>query len=73
MNAEIVITREKHYPTPGAGNPRAAWKWIYTVHADPSESAPDGQYKGHGLSWAKRLAASKAKGRSVRLVWAVAS
>jgi hypothetical protein len=68
MLDQILITREKHYPTPGT-NYRASWTWIYTVHADPSVSAPDGQHKGRGLRWAKRLAATKANGRPVRMAW----
>lgn len=68
MVTEIVISREKHYPTTGKAT-KAAWKWIYTVHADPSASAPDGEYKGHGLGWAERLAKAKANGRPVHRAW----
>jgi hypothetical protein len=62
INSAVHISREKLYPTPGK-NYRAAWKWLYTIHVDSEE------FKGEGLSWAKRLAKQKSNGRPVILCW----
>jgi hypothetical protein len=61
---DVTINRVRQYPTPGS-NPRAAWKWLYSVVAPDGTETTIGNRLDSTLDWARR----RHPGSRIVLAW----